>query len=56
MTTQWPQWVCKNSCGAGPFPEDTKHIKCPGLPGKDGKRGPGCGAPLIRWREYEERR
>lgn len=44
-STQWPEWVCKNSCGAKPQPEDTERKRCP-----------DCNGPLVRWKEYEERR
>ena len=42
-STFWPDWKCKNNCGRT-FPEDTELVKCP-----------KCGAPLIRYRNYQEK-
>lgn len=44
MSSRYPQWTC-NNCGKV-FPEDTKHVKCPG----EGKK---CGGKLVRWERYE---
>lgn len=41
--THWPDWKCKNNCGRT-WPEDTDVRKCP-----------HDGAPLVRYRNYEEK-
>ncbi len=43
--SQWPEWVCRNSCGKGPFAPDVSFHKCP-----------GCHGPLIRYMRYQQKK